>query len=112
MKNVINIFLVLALIQILPFKIESQGIELEPPIKATSILDIFDKLSNFIFTLILYSLPILIVIGGLFYITSGGNPSQIEKGKKIVISAIIGLIIALFAKGLISLLKQAIKLKK
>lgn len=86
----------------------AQETRLEPPIEATSIPAVLEGLSNFIFTLVLYLLPLLIVIGGIFFVTAAGNPEKIEKGKKIIIYSLIGFVIILVAKGLISLMKQVL----
>ena len=111
MKNR-KLIIFLVFLSLLPIKIYSQGVEIQPPISAKSIIEVIERLANFVFTLILYSMPVFIVIGGLFLLTSGGRVDQIEKGKKIIFYALIGLIIAISAKGLISLFKQGLKIKK
>jgi hypothetical protein len=40
---------------------------------------------------------VIIIIGGLVWMTSGGNDTKIEKAKKIILAGIIGLTIVLFA---------------
>jgi len=37
---------------------------------------------------------IFIIVGGIFYTMSGGNPSNIKRAKDIITNAVIGLIIA------------------
>ena len=86
----------------------TRGVVLNPPIAATGIVDVFQKLTNFVFTLALYLLPIIIVIGGIFFVTAGGNPEQVEKGKKIIVLGLIGFIILLTASGLIALIKKGV----
>lgn len=44
---------------------------------------------------------IFIIIGGYYLFTSGGNESQIEKGKKTLTWAVIGLILILSAYALV-----------
>lgn len=40
---------------------------------------------------------IMIVYGGFLWLTSGGNSSQIDKGKKVLVGAFIGLVIVFVA---------------
>ncbi len=50
----------------------------------------------------------LLVIGGLIWITSGGSSEKVQKGKKIVSGAVIGLIIVLFSFFLVRLMMKAL----
>ncbi len=91
---------------IFPLRILAQGVALTPPISATSIPDVLERLANFIFTLTLYFLPVVIVLAGIFFVTASGNPEQIEKGKKLIIYGLIGFVVVLMARGLINLFRE------
>lgn len=80
--------------------------EIENPLRFDNLLEVIGGLSNFFFTLALFLLPVIIVTGGIFFITAGGNPSKIETGKKIITLGIIGFIITLAANGFINLLRN------
>jgi hypothetical protein len=87
----------------------AQGTEIESPLpEVNSIPDLILKIADFLFTLAIYILPIVIVGGGLFWITSAGNPEQAEKGKKIITYSLIGFVIIILAKGLIKLLQNSL----
>ncbi len=86
-------------------------VQLTSPIEATSVVEVLQRLTNFFFTLALYLLPVIIVIGGAFIVTAAGNPEQIEKGKKIIILALIGFILLLTANGIIALIRQGLQLR-
>jgi hypothetical protein len=45
---------------------------------------------------------IFIIVGGIFYVISAGNPSNIKRAKDILTNAIIGLIIAGVAYSVVS----------
>ena len=45
---------------------------------------------------------IFIVVGGLFYVTSGGDPARINRGREIIKQAITGLIITLVSYPIIT----------
>jgi hypothetical protein len=40
---------------------------------------------------------IIIIAGGLFYVTSNGNAANVKRGKDAITGAIIGLVVVLFA---------------
>lgn len=42
-----------------------------------------------------------LIVGGFFYLTSGGSEEQTEKGKKILINSIIGLVVIMLAYALV-----------
>lgn len=45
---------------------------------------------------------IMIIIGGLRYVTSGGNPSSVTAAKNTILYAIVGLVIAFLAYAVIN----------
>ncbi len=47
--------------------------------------------------LIAYIAGFFILYGGFLFMTGGGNPSQVEKGRKSIFNAVIGLVISLSA---------------
>lgn len=47
---------------------------------------------------------ILIIVGGFKFITSGGDPKQVDGARKIITFALIGLVIILFAFAIINLI--------
>ena len=71
-------------------------------------------LSRFIWTIVLNIIEMAIVIvayiatffiiyGGFLYMTGGSNPSQVEKARKSILEAVIGLVIAMAAIALTNL---------
>ena len=45
---------------------------------------------------------IVIIVGGYNYMTSQGDPSKVTKGKKIMITGIVGLLITLLAFAIVN----------
>ena len=64
---------------------------------------------DFIFTLALVIVPIVIIVAGIFFITAQGDPEKINTAKKMILWAIIGLIIILCAKGFVEVIKEIFK---
>ena len=86
-------------------------VELENPLTATTVTDLIDRIINFIWFLAIVFAPIMFLIGGFTFLTSGGDPQKVSKGKNIMIYAAVGLAIVLVAKGIIALLKDILGVK-
>jgi len=86
-------------------------IKIESPINATSFEALVGGIVNFLFYIALVLAPLMIIIGAIYLLTSGGDPKKLETGKNIIIYTLIGLAIILLAKGLIAVLKTIIGVK-
>jgi len=62
------------------------------------LLDTIYTVSDWIFYLLLSAVTIIVVIGGSYYVTAGGDPEKAEKGRELIVYALIGLVIAFFAR--------------
>jgi len=74
-----------------------------------------DEFINYIIYAVKFVLPIIgglalfmFVIGGVFWIISAGSSERVEKGKKIMVGAIIGIVIVLSAWLLIIILEDVL----
>jgi len=64
-----------------------------------------NTITNWIFYLLMIIVVVMVVIGGATYMLSAGNPERAGKGKSIIIYGIVGLIIALLARLIPSLVR-------
>lgn len=71
------------------------------PTTATSIEGILENIINYIFWFATAITPILIIVGGFYFITSGGNIEKVSTAKRIILFTLIGYTIILFARGLL-----------
>jgi hypothetical protein len=76
------------------------------PLQVCDFRELIDNLINFIFVLALGIAPLMVIIGGAYFLTSAGDPKKIDTAKKIIIYTLIGLVIVLFAKGIIVVLED------
>ena len=76
------------------------------PIQATEFEGIIDNIIDFIFKIALVLAPLMVVIGGVLLVTSGGNAQQITQAKNLILWTAIGFFILLLAKGILSLIEQ------
>jgi hypothetical protein len=69
---------------------------------------IIEAIINFIFYVGITLLPLIIIIGGIMYATSGGDYERISTAKRIIFWAVVGLIIILLAKAIISVIRSVL----
>lgn len=83
-------------------------IGIENPLRVDSLAEIIDSIINIIFRIALGITPLMIIYGGFLFVTGGGNPDQISKGKRLLMWTVIGLVVIIISKGLVSLLQTAL----
>ena len=76
------------------------------PLTACDFTELIEVIINFVFSVALAIVPIMIIVGGFYFVTSGGDPNRIQTAKKIILYTLVGFGIILLAKGLIIVLKQ------
>ena len=79
------------------------GILIKNPLKFGTIPDILNAVAGFLYALALAVVTIMVLWGGLQILTAAGNPTQIEKGKKTLLYAVIGTVVILVAGGIADL---------
>jgi len=102
-----KIILVLFLFNILlPSTI--RAVTFTPSTNNTSFEQIIDAIINYIFLAGVIIFPIMAIIAGFLFLSSGGDPSKVKKAKDILLYSVIGLFIVLLARGIISVIKSVI----
>ncbi|MEX2033538.1 MAG: pilin [Candidatus Colwellbacteria bacterium] len=76
---------------------------IQNPLKAGTVPEILDTVANFLFTIALAFVTIMVLWGGFQILTAAGNPTQIDKGKKTLLYAVIGTVVILVAGGIANL---------
>lgn len=103
-----KLILFLLLVPIIIGAEEVIGIKIPNPIKHDNFTDLFNAIISWIINIALVLMPLVIVYGGFLHITAAGDPSQSSKGKKVILYAAIGFIVALLAKSLIGIIAQLV----
>lgn len=75
-----------------------------PATGSTNLQDLLDSVINYIFLIATILTPMLIVIGGFYFMTSGGEIERVNTAKRIITYTIIGYVIILFSRGLVYIL--------
>jgi hypothetical protein len=60
------------------------------------------RFADVIFYLLLF-LAVIIVFAGVLIVTAGGEAEKVERAKRMILYSVIGIVVALLAKGLVSL---------
>lgn len=66
------------------------------------------RVTDFVLTVIEALAVLVFVWAGILYLTSAGNPGQVEKAKNALKYAVIGIVVALVGKGLIGVIQALI----
>lgn len=102
-KAALSLFLVSFLMPVLV-----EAITFPNPLNATTFEEIVNNIINFILYVGVAVFPIMAIIAGFLFLSSGGDPSKVKKAKDILLYSVIGLFIVLLAKGIISVLKSVL----
>lgn len=70
---------------------------------------VFQQFSNLALAIVGFLSVVMLIWGGLRYITSGGDSKEITDAKNTILYAIIGLIIAVLSFAIINFVLQALK---
>ena len=71
--------------------------------KDVNVFAAINNLVNWLFAILMLAAVVSITIGGFFFLTAGGKPESISKARDLIIYAIVGIAVALLAKGLTKL---------
>jgi len=72
-----------------------------PPAGSKEVTSVVPVVVNILSFIVGVAAVIMLIIGGLKYITSSGDPNSISSAKNTILYAIIGLIVAAFAQGIV-----------
>lgn len=82
------------------------------PLRYETFEALLGAIAKFLFWVGMAVAPILLIIAGFYFVTSGGQPERIKTAKNIMIYTLIGVVIMLFASGLIKVLQSVLGVKQ
>lgn len=68
------------------------------------LVELINNIGNWIFTILLAIAAIMLIMAGFFWITAGGNPENVKKASDMLRNSLIGIAVALGAKGLVAVI--------
>ena len=75
----------------------------------TGLEDSIKMILNAVFVLIGIISVVMIILGGITYATSQGDPGKVKKGKDTILYGVIGLVVALLAFAIVQFVLDALK---
>ena len=88
--------------------VQANNLEEPPDIDIFGEGGILARIRDFLFSAILVVATIFIIIAGYFFVTAQGEPEKIQKAKDMLLYALIGLLVAFCARGLVDLIKKMV----
>jgi len=98
LSSIFSVSLLLAPLKIL-------AAEIKNPLSVGTIPELIDKIAGFLFGVSIAIAVIIIVIAGITFVTSNGEPAKVEKAKKMILYTVIGLSIIVLSSGLIAVIR-------
>lgn len=86
----------------------SPSFELVNPFGNTTFVQIINKVLNFLITISIPILALMVLIGGFQILTARGDPGQITTGRKTIQWAVVGFLVILASKGVALILLEII----
>lgn len=81
-----------------PVKPECAGVYIT---EAADVITIINRIGNWIFAILLAVSGIMMIAAGFFWVTAAGEPANVMKARTMLTNAVIGLVVALLAKGVV-----------
>ena len=97
MKKVLKLLVIF-----LSFPAMVGAIEFTNPLQYDTFTEFVGHFGNWMFTMALAIVPVAVVVGAFFILSAGGKAENMKKGRDIILYAVLGLAILLFARGIAS----------
>ena len=84
---------------------ENFSLNLESPTKSRDLMELANQLVSVLVYLSFAGLTIAILYAGIMFVTSGGDTTKVKKAKDALLYTLLGLLIILFSKFIIAIIK-------
>lgn len=89
---------------ILPIAVFAQNEIVEAPY--VDVMSALDSITDALFSILLIVAAIAIILAAYFFVTAAGEADKVKKARDFVLYALVGVLIAFLAKGLVMLIAQ------
>lgn len=107
MKKILSLIFAVSLL-VLPVLVSADTV-LPNPLRDSTVEGLISRIAGFLYWVGLSIAIIVIVIAGITFIISAGDPTKTEKAKRIMLYTIIGVAIMILAKGLIAVITNVLQ---
>ena len=98
----ITLGLILTSFLLLPVIGLANGVPVAPRL---NIMTLLGRIVDWLFAILLIVAAIWLIIAGYYFITAHGDPDRVSKARNMVLWALIGVLVAFAARGLVELVK-------
>lgn len=107
MKKILLTLVLFSLLS-LPLLTAAQVGEPESPPTGLDIWTVIDRITNYLFGFLMVVAVILIIYAAFLFLTAAGDPEKVGRGRTTLIYAVVGIAVALLAKGIVVLIRTII----
>lgn len=75
---------------------------------AHELISLIERIGNWVFALLIAVAAVFLIYAGFKWVTAGGNPEEVNKARLMLINALIGVAIALLARGMVQVIRSVI----
>lgn len=94
---------------VIPLTVQAQ-VSIDDPLDNTTVIQIIDAImDNFLAPIGFGLAAIMIIWGGILYMTAGGNEQRVSAAKRTIMWAIVGFAIVISAKFIIDLIEYVLE---
>jgi len=84
-------------------------VEGPPDLDEDDMLEALERLTNWLFTILLITAVIFIIVAGFYFITAQGEPEKVKKARLFILWALIGVGVAVASVGLVALVRYIVE---
>lgn len=99
---------ILASLLVVPILVSAATVPPQTTLPDKSVDVILESVANWLFSILLIISAIIIVIAGIMFVSSGGDPEKVSSARNLILYAVIGIIVAALAKGLVAIVKSMV----
>lgn len=75
---------------------------------AVGLVALIERIGNWIFAILVTIASVFLIYAGFLWTTAGGDPQKATKARTILIDSLIGVVVALLARGLVLVVKSIV----
>ena len=72
------------------------------------VMDALDNITNWAFTILMAVAALFIIFAAFEFITAKGEPEKVKSAREYVLYALVGVVVALLARGLVQLIETIV----
>jgi len=84
------------------------GVTIPNPLGTESFIDLINRVIDFLLKVAVPLAALVILYAGFLFLTAGGNEERVKSAKRAFLWAVVGIIILMIARGMVTLIKTII----